>query len=507
MYRIAPLFSVLVVVGCSEYDLNRGGHANQGSTPDIELSTDALQFGPVAGGEVDTQAVTVTNVGDAPLTVSDLVITAGDDAFSVRTDPRKFLLDVGESTDVEVDFTPFLSTNFGALSVLSDDPDEPDVKVDLLGIGNVPELALDPQDYTFPSGCEDTVFVKLQNVGLADLEISNLDYLGDADLVLESALTLPVVIPPGTEMGVTVRYLPTAQDGATGSLDVSSNDPRGIQTATQAGSPEIGQIEESFTSLGDPPIDIVFALDKSGSMSDELGNLANAFDDFIQEIDLVTNDWKIGVVSHHNGCFNNGIITPSTPYYQDTFRDAVRGLQIFGTDLTEALLELTSVALWETVPGGCNAGFSRSDAVLHIVAVSDEPEQSGTDWSVWVSQFQAAKSDPALLVISSVIDLNLNCGSGGDGYEQASDATGGLKLDICTSQWGTYAADLGAASAAALRTFHLSAVPDENSITVSVGGVSYTNGWHYDPVENAIVIDVELPEGSEVIVTYDAVGC
>ena len=177
------------------------------------------------------------------------------------------------------------------------------------------------------------------------------------------------------------------------------------------------------------------------------------------------------------------------------------------TDLTEQLLELTSVALWETVPGGCNAGFSRADAVLHIVTVSDEPEQSGTDWSVWVSQFQAAKADPALLVISSVVDLYNDCGSGADGYTQASDATGGLKLNICNSQWGTYAADLGAASAAALRTFHLSAVPDENTIVVEVDGTAYTNGWTYDAAINAIVINVELPEGASVDVTYDAVGC
>ncbi len=506
MHRTA-LFLALLVAGCSEYDVQSGGYHPKGAQPDIELSTDALQFGPVDGGQTDVQAVTVTNVGGAPLTVKDLVITAGQDAFSVLTAPTEFVLDPDASAEVEVAFTPYLSTNFGSLSVLSDDPDEGEVTVDLLGIGNVPELAIDPQDYTFPSGCEDTVYVKLQNVGLAPLTITDLAFLGDPDLTLESQLTLPVDVPAGSEVGVTVRYVPVDQGGATAQLDVTSNDPRGVQTATQAGSPEVGQVTDAFTSLGDPPIDIVFALDKSGSMTEELGNLANAFDDFILEIDNVTQDWRIGVVSHDNGCFNNGIITPATPYYQDVFRDAVRGLQFFGTDLTEALLELTSVALWETVPGGCNQGFSRADAVLHIIAVSDEPEQSGTDWSVWVSQFQAAKADPALVVISSVVDLYNDCGSGADGYVQASDATGGLKLNICNSQWGTYAADLGNASAAALRTFHLSAVPDPATITVTVDGVTYPNGWTYDASINAVVVNVELPEGAQVEITYDAIGC
>lgn len=502
-----PVLWLALLAACSEYDLNSGGHALAGAKPDIELSTNAIQFGPIGGGETETGTVTVSNVGGATLEVTDLVITSGEEAFSVATAPTSFSVEVGASVEVAVEFTPFLSTNFGSLSVRSDDPDEPDLPVDLLGLGNVPELALDPQDYTFPSGCEDTVFVKLQSVGTEPLLISDLAFAGGSEMALESQLVLPLELPPGSEVGVTVRYRPTGEPVASGSLDVTSTDPRGVQTAVQAGSPEIGEITESFLTEGEPPIDIVFALDKSGSMSDDLGALANAFQDFIQEIDLVTTDWRIGVVSHDNGCFNNGILTPATPYYQDEFQDAVRGIQLFGTNYTEALLRLTDNALRETGPLGCNAGFSRTDAVLHIVAVSDEPEQSGVDWSVWVAQWQAAKADPSLLVISSVVDMNGSCGSGADGYLQASAATGGLVLDICTDQWGSYAAELGQASAAALRTFHLSAIPEDGSITVALDGTQYANGWHYDPAQNAVVVDVDLPEGATIDITYSAVGC
>lgn len=501
-----PVSLFLLLAACSEYDLNSGGHGAAGAAPDIELSTNALEFGPTAAGDSDTATVTVTNVGGATLDVTDLVITAGEDAFSVTTTPTAFSLEPGASAEVAVAFTPYLSTNYGSLSVRSDDPDEPDLPVDLLGLGLVPELALDPQDYTFPSGCEDTVYVRLQSVGAEPVVVSDLSFVG-SEMSLESGLTLPLEIAPGTEVGVTVRYTPAGASSATGALDVTSTDPRGVITAVQAGSPEVGNVTDAFVTSGEPPIDIVFALDKSGSMSDELGSLANAFQDFIQEIDQVTTDWRIGVVSHDNGCFNEGILTPTTPYYQDLFQDAVRGVQFFGTNYTESLLRLTDNALRETGPAGCNAGFSRADAVLHVVAVSDEPEQSGVDWSVWIASWQAAKSDPSLLVVSSVVDVNNTCGSGADGYLQASAATGGLVLDICNDLWGSYAAELGQASAAALRTFHLSAIPEDGSIVVSLDGVAYANGWHYDAAQNAIVVDVDVPAGATIEVTYTAVGC
>jgi hypothetical protein len=286
-----------------------------------------------------------------------------------------------------------------------------------------------------------------------------------------------------------------------------SNDPRGDQTATQSVSTSLNEITQKWFIEGDLPIDIVFALDKSGSMNDDMGALADAADDFIRQIDVSTTDWHIGVVSKDDGCFNNGIILPTTPDYVDVFNDAVRGLQILGTNLTEALLQLTSVALFETVPGACNEGFSRTDAVLSIILVSDEPEQSGTDWSLWVEQYRTAKSDPDLVMISAVVDHTHTCGSGAAGYTEAAFETGGLILDICDSDWGAYAAELGVAAAASLRTFNLDAVPDPETIVVEVDGVQYDAGWFYDAMRNAVVVEVVLPVGAEVAVSYVAVGC
>ncbi len=372
---------------------------------------------------------------------------------------------------------------------------------------NEPWLEIVPPSYAFPTACEASVDLRLSNVGDSPLVVSALKFDGGADLDLAHALALPLELAPGSHTTVTVNYTPISGLNASGELTVVSNDPRGDQVAVQSAVPSLNAVTQSWTVADDLPIDIVFALDKSCSMDQEMGDLADAAADFIDEIDVATTDWHIGVVSKDDGCFNNGIILPSTPDYEDVFNDAVRGIQILGTSLTESLLQLTSVALFETVPGACNEGFARPEAVLSIIIVSDEPEQSGTDWSNWVEQYRMAKADPNLVVLSAVVDFNHNCGSGAAGYVEAADETGGLILDVCNSDWGAFAAELGLVSAGALRTFELDAIPDVSSIVMSVDGVIYDNGWHYDADRNAVVADIALPTGAVVSVTYDAVGC
>lgn len=370
-----------------------------------------------------------------------------------------------------------------------------------------PWLVIEPATYLFPTTCAASVDLTLRNDGDTELIVDDLVYDGPPDLHLAATPTLPLSLFPGDEAQVTVDYLPAGTGDVNGVLRALSNDPRGEVEATQAVASSLSEITQKWFIEGDLPIDVVFALDKSGSMTDEMGALAAAADDFIQEIDVATTDWHIGVVSKDDGCFNNGIILPTTPDYVDVFNDAVQGMQILGTNLTEALLQLTSVALFETVSGSCNEGFARPDAVLSIILVSDEPEQSGTDWSLWVEQYRLAKSDPELVMISAVVDYNHSCGSGAAGYTEAASETGGLILDVCNSNWGVFAADLGVAAAASLRTFDLDAVPDPATITVSVDGVEYDTGWYYDALRNAVVVEVTLPVGAEVSVSYVAVSC
>ncbi len=508
---LRTLASVLALLaGCQEYDVRPAPNDPGDVAPDIEVTPAALSFGPATTGEQVVRSFTVKNVGAKTLDVSELRLDVGEMAFTVLT-PGDFDLEPEQEQVVDVAFVPVGELTYGQVMVVSDDPDEPEVPVALEGLGEVPALEITPSTHVFPTICDDQVVLTLENVGLADLVIDGIAYdTASPELSLDQPHALPMTLVPGATADVTVHYLPTAANTAIGQLQVDSNDPRGARTADQTSEASGDTVSEVYVVEADPPIDILFAVDKSGSMSDDVRNLGNAFGAFIAEIDQVTDDWQIGVVTKDSGCFNNGILTVATPSYEQVFLDACTGVQFFGTDLTEQLLELTDNALQASGPGQCNDGFVRGNALLHVIVVSDEPEQSGQPWDHWVTRWQARKSDPSLVMVSAVVDAAAptgSCGSYGTEYVPAAQNTGGLVLDICNSNWGSFAAQLGAASAAGLETYLLSATPDPATIEVSVDGTTYTTGWSYDANRNAVVIDADLPEGAEVEITYVSIGC
>lgn len=504
-----PMFLavVLLATGCQEYEI-RDGAVGQVTAPDIEVDPLALSFGPAASDESVVRSFVVKNVGAEALDVSALELGAGAAGFTVLT-AAPFEVLAGEEQLVELSFTPQAELSYGELLIHSDDPDEAVVSVALEGLGQVPALEITPEWHVFETACEDEIELTLTNTGLETLRLDTIAYeTVSSDLWLEDTNVLPLELEPGAWTSVRVHYTPASASATVGTLKVDSNDPRGTRTADQSAEGASGPVTETFEVTADPPIDILFAIDRSGSMSDDARALGNAFQDFIAEIDLVTTDWRIGVVTKDDGCFNRGIISASTPDYQGVFLDAVSGgLGIFGYDNTEALLALIDTALRNTGPSGCNAGFVRGNAVLHIVAISDEPEQSGQTADYWVARYQANMTDPNLVIVSTVADVLASCGSGAAGYVEAADLTGGLKLNICSRNWSTFASTLGAASAATLQTWLLSATPDETTITVMVDGVPYPTGWSYDPGRNAIVITADLPVGAVVEVSYTAIGC
>lgn len=507
--RLPSASLLLALAACGgEYNVQPQLDGTAGVAPDIVVVPEGLTLGPVPSGQEDRATFRVRNVGAAVLDVDRLEITLGAEAFRLD-DGGGFVLAPDEERAVEVVFTPAGEVTYGQATVFSDDPDTPEAVVDLEGLGEVPALQISPATYLFPGICEDSVVLELRNVGLADLEITAVDYVGSPELALQTSLPLPLVLAPDDFRDLTVGYTPQGSTTALGTLTVASNDPRGDRTADQQVEGSGDLVTETFTVQADPPVDILFAIDKSCSMSSEARALGNAFSAFITEIDQVTDDWQIGVVHKDGGCFERGIITAQTYDYEAVFLDATSGGIFTAGDLTESLLELTDNALLKTTPGSCNEGFVRGNSLLHVIAVSDEPEQSGMPWDHWVGRWQARMSDPNLVMVSGVIDAPPagDCGDLGTGYIEAAQGTGGVILDVCTSNWGNYAQELGAASAASLLTYLLSTQPDPTTIEVALDGTVYSNGWHYDPTRNAVVVDVELPEGSELTITYVSVGC
>lgn len=517
MIRIALLAvaGTFALLGCSENELSPWDGVG-GDAPRIEVDPPELDFGVLRQGESAELPFTITNVGGSPLEVSAIRVDADLGSFWQADDSNHFFLPPGASADVLVHFEPLAShEQTGAGLVLSNDPSDEVATVDLVGFGAVPELAIDPATYDFGSqyvGCPEGKEVTLSNVGTDDLVITDVQYAeATGQLSLDAPLGLPLTLVPGDSVPVWVDFAASAEITTTGYLSVTSNDPRGVVTATQtADSAFSAWIEDQFTVPVDPPVDIVFAVDQSCSMDGHAAQLAGSFGSLIGAIQQVTSGWRIGVVTTTSGCFNGGFLSSSTPNLLQVFRDAV-SYGTDGTGETERLFQMVQVAMANTLPGKCNAGFLRPDALLHVVLVSDEFEQSGIAPGMFAWNVASYKASQSLVKVSGIICPPSGCpvadGSDG-GYAEAIALTGGVRGNVMASDWSQLAHDLAVASLAQLNRYPLSHDPAPGSIVVYVNGTQWPSGWHYDASTHELVFDLTPPQGATLQVGYGAlVSC
>ena len=110
--------------------------------PVIELSTTSMEFRNVVVGVPRTKILTITNAGEIDLT-GDLALT-GDGAFAIsETD---LMLAPGAALNVDVTFTPDAVRAFQAtITITSNDPNDPEVAVDLDGNAANPADAPNPE--------------------------------------------------------------------------------------------------------------------------------------------------------------------------------------------------------------------------------------------------------------------------------------------------------------------------------------------------------------------------
>ncbi len=103
--------------------------------PDIDLSTSLVDVGVQSAGGATTGYFEIDNLGDAPLILEDVVLE-GSPAFSLFEDPSGDSIGAGASLPVIVEYAP---TDQGGdqatLTIPSNDPDEPEVQVILIGNG------------------------------------------------------------------------------------------------------------------------------------------------------------------------------------------------------------------------------------------------------------------------------------------------------------------------------------------------------------------------------------
>ena len=527
MGPLKKLLLFLVILGaCSDYtirDISKTVVAPE-ETPDIIVDPTFLNFGNLnADGDSVTETVTITNEGLDTLEISSVQLDIASSVFTISPLIGNNKLDPEESATFTVTYDPeTYETNSNSISVLSNDPNNYEVPVTLLGDGSAPIISIEPETFDFETvlvGCEESLDVTLTNIGDVDLVIDQIDYFVTypADFAIEDYEdmygALPWILSPGQSVVLQVYYYPADVEADFGVIEIHSNDPyTPLAEADQIAEASYSSVhEETFEQEEIDAVDILFVVDNSCSMNDKQTQLATNFDTFMNVLNSSGIDYHIGFITTDASGAVGSLITTSTA---DPVAEVAQIIDDIGTQgsANEKGLHYSYYALQSGYDFGPGSTFWRTDSKLIIIYVSDEDDHStGVTPTSVMTYTESAKGGEDYVTAHAVAgDYPGGCTANGgaeEGTEYYTVVTylNGVYLSICEDDWGTPLETL--ANESILKSsFTLSRDAIAETITVTVNGAAHTD-WTYNSSTNSITFDSSAipPGGSSIYVSYSPI--
>ena len=522
----------------------------------FNISPAILPFGVVERGRVASRAFEIQNTGQNDCLVTSARMQPGSaQEFSLPDgDINSVVIAPNSAAVIRVEYAPqSLGDHSGAVEFSISDPNSPFNLVSVTGSGADATLLIVPRDLDFGTigvGCSArSRVVTVYNTGSANARIDSITIPGNSTAFTVNNLPTPlpdspINLAPGASTTFEVGFRAEAISSYAGAVEIQGEfggQPVTYVVSLQGeGALDATQTDE-FEQLGKPKVDILFVIDHTGSMGQEQTALASNFQAFIQFAQAQALDYQLGVTTtdtddeagrlvHSDGTDSfgapvaNRIVTPqTTPTPEAVFANNVsaRGLTGGGA-ADEAGFEAAYLALSNPLIFGHNAGFLRQDAVLSIIFVSDEPEQSSNTADFYINFFLSIKGfrNTNLFSASAIVgDTPGGCtGPGGSAtsaprYLEAVNRTGGVFQSICTSDWSRALEDLSTTAFGFKSRFFLTNQPVISTIEVFIDGVQIpatspqgTVNWSYDFATNAINFSpFAVPEpGAQIQVDYTA---
>ncbi len=209
-----------------------------GVKPALALSATSLAFGEQRVGTASTAlTVTVSNTGSGPIHVANLSVSGPFSLFMAPVLP--FALVPNASQTLQVTFSPTIEgAATGTLTLATTDPDWPSVTVALMGTGvqqqqQQPSLALSATSLAFGEQRVGTAStpktVTVSNTGSNLLRITSVSIGAGEPFAVTPSTAFDLAAGASRELVVT--FSPTTQGVATGTLTLTSDDPRAPSAA------------------------------------------------------------------------------------------------------------------------------------------------------------------------------------------------------------------------------------------------------------------------------------
>jgi hypothetical protein len=251
------------VIVSNSYNGPVGAGATPLPAPAVSLSPTSLTFADQQTGTTSaSQSVTLTNSGNAPLTITSIGLTgtnSGDFAQTNTCPLSPGTLAAGANCTISVTFTPTATGSRSASLSISDNATGSPHTVSLGGTGTAPAVTLNPTSLTFASQSTGTTSpaqsVTLTNSGTAPLTIGSVSITGtnSGDFAQTNTCPLsPSTLAANGTCTINVTFTPTATGTRTASVSIADNAGGSPQTVSLSGTgnaPPAPVVSLSPTSL------------------------------------------------------------------------------------------------------------------------------------------------------------------------------------------------------------------------------------------------------------------
>ena len=190
----------------------------------LSVAPTSFNYGSVVDGQTKSQTFTLTNTGNASLTISQLTVSGAGYSVNGLTTPATVA--AGASTTFSAVFAPTTAGSLnGTVTISSNAPNSPaTISLSGTGVASTVTVSANPTSLSFGNvnaGSSSTKSVTLTNGGNSNVTLSQIT-VGAKD-VTESGITLPVTLTPGQTQTMSVKFSPTAAETVSGNITVTNS--------------------------------------------------------------------------------------------------------------------------------------------------------------------------------------------------------------------------------------------------------------------------------------------
>lgn len=197
-----------------------------GAQAQIAVNPGSVNFGSVVDGNTNSQAIQISNTGNATLTISQMSMTGGGNGFGVSGISTPLVIQAGKSATFNALFGPSATGSVsGSIALVSNAPNSP-LTITLAGSGAAATRTLSASTINVAfgnvnDGTTSTQNVTITNTGNTSVTISGASASGTG--FSASGINPNVTLTPNQTAGLAISFDPTSAGAASGSAMITSN--------------------------------------------------------------------------------------------------------------------------------------------------------------------------------------------------------------------------------------------------------------------------------------------